>query len=67
MSVLADIGTQLFCAKLTGEAIQGQSEKCLEPVYTAGHHPKYRAVGCASKGTMRWGQSAKDRKRGAFE
>lgn len=33
----------------------------------SGHCPKYRVVGCVLKGTMGWGQSARDRKRGAFE
>lgn len=53
--------------KLTGEAVQRRSEKCLEPVCTAGHRPKYRVMGCVLKGTMGWGQSARDGKRGAFE
>ena len=42
------------------------SEKCLEPAWTSGHHPKYRVVGCVLKGAMGWGQSARDTKRGAL-
>lgn len=53
--------------KLTGEAILEKSEKCLEPVWMAGHCPKYRVVGYVLKGTIGGGQSARDRKRGAFE